>query len=232
MFNLDQGQKSVIILSGGMDSTTCMALARRNNEELYPITFAYGQKHSVELDCAAQVAGFYGVAQRHLIVNLAGIMKGSALTDMDLDIPLNRGEDQIGADIPITYVPARNTVFMALALAHAETVHANRIYIGVNALDYSGYPDCRPQFIQAFQTVIDVGTAAGVKGNQIKIETPLINLTKEEIIRLGKSLDTPFFLTHSCYQGTIPACGVCDACLLRLKGFAAAGIEDPIPYRK
>jgi len=170
------------------------------------------------------------VADRYKIINLAGFLFGSSLTDAGREIPTGQPEAEIGREIPSTYVPARNTVFLALALAQAEPLGASAIYIGVNALDSSGYPDCRPDFIRAFQEVSDRGTAAGVEGRGIRLKTPLINLSKAEIIRKSVALGAPYHLTYTCYQGTVPPCGVCDACLLRLKGFREAGLADPIPY--
>lgn len=225
------GERVIVILSGGLDSTTCMAIAHAAGEEIFPLTFTYGQKHGAELEAARKVAAFYGVADRHKIIDLTGLLFGSSLTDADKEIPTGRSEAEIGRGIPSTYVPARNIVFLALALAQAEPLGAGAIYIGVNALDFSGYPDCRPDFIRAFQEVINKGTAAGVAGRGIRLETPLLNLTKAEIIKKGVELGAPYHLTYTCYQGTVPSCGVCDACLLRLKGFREAGLTDPIPYR-
>ncbi|MDN5347656.1 MAG: 7-cyano-7-deazaguanine synthase [Clostridia bacterium] len=220
----------VVVLSGGMDSSTCMGIAHAAGQEIFPLTFIYGQKHAVELEAARKVAAHYGVSGRHKIVDLTGLLSGSALTDADKDIPVGRSLAEIGAGIPITYVPARNIVFLSLALAWAEPLGAEAIYLGVNVLDYSGYPDCRPDFIRAFQEVINKGTAAGVEGRGIRIETPLINLSKAEIVRKGVELGVPYHLTYSCYNGTVPSCGTCDACQLRLKGFHEAGLVDPIPY--
>lgn len=225
------GRRVVVVLSGGLDSTTCMAIAKAAGEDIFPLTFAYGQKHQAELAAARQVAAFYGVAERHKVIDLTGLLFGSSLTDAEKEIPTGRSETEIGTGIPSTYVPARNIVFLALALAQAEPLGAEAIYLGVNALDFSGYPDCRPEFIRAFQEVIDKGTAAGVEGRGIRVETPLINLSKAEIIKRGVELGAPYHLTYTCYQGTLPACGLCDACLLRLKGFREAGLSDPIPYR-
>ncbi|SMB91741.1 preQ(0) biosynthesis protein QueC [Thermanaeromonas toyohensis ToBE] len=224
--------KVIVVLSGGLDSTTCMAIAHAEGQDIFPLTFVYGQKHTVELEAARKVAEYYGVAERHKIINLEGLLFGSSLTDKDKDIPTGRTLEEIGEGIPSTYVPARNIVFLALALAQAEPLGARAIYLGVNALDFSGYPDCRPEFIAAFQEVINRGTAAGVEGRGIRLETPLINLTKAEIIKKGLELGAPYHLTYSCYQGTVPSCGVCDACILRLKGFREAGAIDPIPYRQ
>lgn len=224
------GERVIVILSGGLDSTTCMAIAHAAGEEIFPLTFNYGQRHGAELEAARNVATFYGVADRHKIINLTGLFFGSSLTDAEMEIPTGQPEEEIGREIPSTYVPARNTVFLALALAQAEALCASAIYIGVNALDSSGYPDCRSDFIHAFQEVINRGTAAGVEGRAIRLKTPLINMSKAEIIRKGAALEAPYHLTYTCYQGTMPPCGVCDACLLRLKGFREAGLADPIAY--
>jgi 7-cyano-7-deazaguanine synthase len=227
---MNESKKAVIILSGGLDSTTCMAVAKSAGYELYPLTFFYGQKQAIEVEMAKSVADYYGVSQRHFIADLNGIIRGSALTDSDKQIPTGRDDKAMHEEIPVTYVPARNIIFLSIALSYAEAIGAEAMYIGVNALDYSGYPDCRAEFIEAFQDVINKGTAAGVKGNPIKIETPLQFLSKGEIAKLGIELNAPLHLSHSCYFGTDPSCGVCDSCLLRIKGFQEAGIEDPIKY--
>jgi len=224
-------KKAIIILSGGLDSTTCMAVAQAEGYELYPLSFYYGQKAAVELDMAKQVAAHYGVAERHFIADLNGLIRGSALTDADKEIPLHRSDDEIGeAVVPVTYVPARNIIFLSIALSYAEAIGAEAMYIGVNALDYSGYPDCRADFIEAFQEVIHRGTAAGISGHPVQIKTPLQHLSKAEIVKLGTELQAPLHVSHSCYTGEVPSCGVCDSCQLRIKGFQAAGIPDPIPY--
>jgi 7-cyano-7-deazaguanine synthase len=221
-------KKAVIILSGGLDSTTCMAKAKADGYELYPISFHYGQKAAIELESAKKVAEFYGVQDRHFIADLKGLIRGSALTDADKEIPTNRtGEEK---DIPVTYVPARNIIFLSIALSYSEAIGAEAMYIGVNALDYSGYPDCRADFIAAFQDVINKGTAAGVQGHPIEIKTPLQFLSKAEIVKLGTELGAPLHLSHSCYFGTDPSCGVCESCTLRIRGFKEAGVKDPIPY--
>ncbi|CAB3390474.1 7-cyano-7-deazaguanine synthase [Kyrpidia spormannii] len=222
--------RAVVILSGGLDSTTCMAIADHEGYELYPITFSYGQKHALELESAKQVAAHYRVGDRHRVVDLGNFIRGSSLTDPDQSIPVGRSLEEIGTGVPSTYVPGRNTVFLSLALSFAERIDAGAIFIGVNALDYSGYPDCRPEFLQAFQRVIDTGTVAGTEGAGIRLKAPLVHLTKAEIIRWGSQLGAPYALTHSCYQGTVPACGVCDSCRLRIQGFREAGLVDPIPY--
>lgn len=221
--------KAVVLLSGGLDSTVCMAVASDAGYELWPISFNYQQRHSRELDSARLVAEHYKV-KRHLTIETnMNAIGGSALTDKALNVPEG---DVTRQDIPITYVPARNLIFLSYALGYAEVVGADRIYIGVNALDYSGYPDCRPEFISLFQQLADYSTKAAVQDKRrIVIETPLINLTKKDIVLLGDKLGAPLQLTSSCYAGEESACGKCDSCLLRLKGFAEAGVTDPIPYR-
>ncbi|KEO82141.1 7-cyano-7-deazaguanine synthase QueC [Tumebacillus flagellatus] len=223
-------KKAVIILSGGLDSTTCMAVAKNEGYELYPLSFFYGQKAAIELESAKKVSEFYGVADRHFIADLNGIIRGSALTDADKEIPVHRDENEMEKEIPATYVPARNIIFLSIALSYAEAIGAEAMYIGVNALDYSGYPDCRHEFIEAFQEVINKGTAAGAHGAGILIKTPLQFLSKAGIVKLGAELGAPLQFSHSCYFGTDPSCGVCDSCLLRIKGFQEAGVPDPIPY--
>ena len=223
-------KKAVIILSGGLDSTTCMAVAQSEGYELYPLSFFYGQKAAIELEGAKKVAAHYGVDKRHFIADLNGIIRGSALTDADKEIPTGRSDDEMGNGVPVTYVPARNIIFLSIALSYAESIGAEAMYIGVNALDYSGYPDCRADFIAAFQEVINKGTAAGAHGEGIRIATPLQFLSKAEIVKLGTELGAPLQYSHSCYFGTDPSCGICDSCLLRIKGFQEAGVKDPIPY--
>ncbi|TVY08284.1 7-cyano-7-deazaguanine synthase QueC [Paenibacillus cremeus] len=227
-------KKAVVILSGGLDSTTCMGMAQDQGYELYPITFDYGQRHKGEIENARQVAEFYEVSGRHRVISL-GFLKefgGSALTDESIDVPEAGQSGPIDSDIPITYVPGRNLLFLSIATSYAEVIGAEAIYIGVNALDYSGYPDCRPEFIRKVEEVMALATRVGVEGGPILIETPLIHWTKAEIIREGMRLGVPYQLTTSCYNGQEEACGVCDSCRLRLKGFMDAGSSDPIPYRK
>jgi 7-cyano-7-deazaguanine synthase len=214
----------VVLLSGGLDSTVCMALAERAREggALLALSFDYGQRHRHEIDHAAGVAGHYRA--EHLIVELdTSAWGGSALTDESIDIPAGGTEE----GIPATYVPARNSIFLAVALGVAEARQLDTVWIGVNAIDYSGYPDCRPEFIEAFRAVAATGQKRGVEGNPIQIAAPLIKLTKAEIVRLGKELDAPLQLTWSCYRGGDRPCGTCDACLLRARGFAEAGVDDP-----
>ena len=217
-------KKAVVLLSGGLDSTTCMAIAKNEGYDIYPISFNYGQRHNRELECAKKVARQFNVNE-HKIIRMDNV-GGSALTDKEIEVPDYEGD----GDIPVTYVPARNILFLSYALGYAEVIGAEAIFIGVSAVDYSGYPDCRPEFIEAFQKVVDEGTAAGVKGQSIEIKAPLMFLSKGETIKLGIKLDTPYELTTSCYRGGKKACGECDSCVLRLKGFEDAGIEDKIKY--
>jgi len=219
---------AVCLLSGGLDSATCLALARRDGFACHAITFDYGQRHKFELEAAARVAAALG-AKRHLVVNVGlDLFGGSALT-ADMAVPKARSLEEMCRGIPVTYVPARNTVFLSLALAWAEVLASADIFIGVNALDYSGYPDCRPEYIDAYQRMANLATRAGVEGKtRLEIHTPLIALSKSQIVTLARELGVPFGLTHSCYDpgpGGRP-CGACDACLLRRKGFEEAGIED------
>jgi 7-cyano-7-deazaguanine synthase len=220
--------KAVVLLSGGIDSTTTLALARREGFATYALTFRYGQRHVVEIEAARQVARALQVARHEVIDFDLRRFGGSALT-ADIDVPKDRTPSEMGHDIPVTYVPARNTIFLSFALAWAETLAAQDIFIGVNALDYSGYPDCRPEFIAAFQRLADLA----IPRQHLRIHTPLIELSKRQIIALGTSLGVDFGLTTSCYDPAPngEACGRCDACLLRLKGFAEAGLVDPIRYR-
>jgi len=224
--------RAVVLLSGGLDSTTVLAVAQRDGFDVAALTVRYGQRHAAELDAASRIAQRMRVA-RHEIISLdLRAFGGSALT-ADIPVPKDRDEQKIGSGIPITYVPARNTIFLALALAFAETVDAADIFIGVNALDYSGYPDCRPAFIEAFERLANLATKAGVDGaSRFRIHAPLLHLAKSEIIALGLSLGVDYAGTCSCYDPlpTGEACGRCDACLLRLRGFAAAGARDPIAY--
>lgn len=221
-------KKAVVVLSGGLDSTTCMGIAAKEGYELYALTFNYGQRHQVELLSAQRVAERYHVKE-HRIVTLDFLrdLGGSALTDNDLAVPTAG----LTKDIPITYVPGRNLLFLSIASSYAEVLDADAIFIGVNALDYSGYPDCRPQFIESVQTAIERGTKKGVEGSPTLVKTPLLHWTKAQIIKTGMELSVPYELTTSCYQGGEEACGECDSCRLRLKGFAEAGYTDPIPYR-
>ncbi|MFT9848136.1 7-cyano-7-deazaguanine synthase QueC [Aneurinibacillus sp. REN35] len=225
-------RKAVVVLSGGLDSTTCMGIAQAAGYELYPLTFYYGQRHNREVEMAKKVAAFYD-AFDHRIVTLDFLRQigGSALTDTKIQVPV--GENAAGEeDIPSTYVPARNMIFLSLAAAYAETVGAEAVYIGVSAVDYSGYPDCRPEFIHSMNETIQLATKAGVAGTGIRIEAPLAHLSKKETVEWGLTLKVPYELSTSCYQGGDEACGECDSCRLRLKGFAEAGAKDPILYKK
>jgi len=223
------GKPAVVLLSGGLDSTTVLAIARTEGYEPYALSFRYGQRHSIELEAARQVAASEGVA-RHVIADIdLRVFGGSALTD-DIDVPRHDSAEDLGDGIPITYVPARNTVFLSFALAWAETIGASDVFIGVNALDYSGYPDCRPEYIAAFEQMANLATRAGVEGRQhLKIHAPLIELTKAQIIERGLALGVDYGLTHSCYDPDPDgrACGRCDSCLLRGRGFAQLGLDDP-----
>jgi len=221
--------RAVVLLSGGLDSATVLAIAKSQQRDCYAISFVYGQRHEVELAAAKRVAQAAGVAE-HLVFPLdLRLFGGSALTS-DIDVP----KDAVGAPgIPITYVPARNTIFLSLALGYAEVRDAGEIWLGVNAIDYSGYPDCRPQFLDAFQRVIVTGTRSGVEHGEPRLVAPLIEMTKGEIIRRGTQLGVDYSLTHSCYDPDAAgrACGHCDSCLLRRKGFEEAGVSDPTAYQ-
>jgi 7-cyano-7-deazaguanine synthase len=225
-------KKAVVLLSGGLDSTTVLAIAKSAGHAVYAMSFRYGQRHAIELLSARRVAQALGV-EKHLIVDIdLRAIGGSALTD-NIAVPKERSNEAMNSGIPITYVPARNTVFLSFALAWAETLSAADIFIGVNALDYSGYPDCRPEYIEAYERMANLATRAGVEGTlKLKIHTPLISMTKAQIIQSGLELGVDYSLTHSCYDPTAEgyACGQCDSCLLRLKGFAEAGVQDPLPY--
>ncbi len=223
-------RRAVCLLSGGLDSSTCLALAQREGYECYALSFDYGQRHRVELEAAARVAAAVGAREQRTVVIDLRAFGGSALT-ADVDVPKHRSVGEIGTGIPITYVPARNTIFLSYALAWAEVLEASDIFIGVNALDYSGYPDCRPEFIHAFETMANLATKSGVEGRtRVEIHTPLIALSKADIVKLAAELGLDFGLTHSCYDPDAKArpCGECDSCLLRAKGFAEAGIRDPV----
>jgi 7-cyano-7-deazaguanine synthase len=220
-------KKAVVLYSGGLDSTTCLAIARSEGFTPYAISFAYGQRHKVELELARKNASAIGAVE-HLIVEFDYRKVGGSALTSSIEVP----KGGVGSDIPVTYVPARNTIFLSFALGWAEVLGACDIFIGVNALDYSGYPDCRPEYIAAFETMANLATKAGVEGNRFTIHTPLIALSKAEIIRKGLSLGVDYSRTHSCYDPTPEgvACGLCDSCRLRLKGFIEAGVPDPICY--
>jgi 7-cyano-7-deazaguanine synthase len=224
---------AVVLLSGGIDSTTTLAIAMAEDHEVYALSFDYGQRHQIETEAARRVANSLGVKEHRIAEIDLRVFGGSALT-ADIAVPKQRAEKEIAHEIPVTYVPARNTIFLAYALAWAEVIPANDIFLGVNAIDYSGYPDCRPEFIQAFEELANAGTKAGVEGRRFQVHTPLIKLSKADIIRKGLERGVDLSLTHSCYDPSPEglACGECDSCLLRLKGFREAGIRDPIRYAK
>jgi 7-cyano-7-deazaguanine synthase len=224
--------KAVCLLSGGLDSSTCLGVARRDGYECYALSFDYGQRHRVELDAAARVAAYYG-AQEHRVVKIDLRAFGASALTADIDVPKHRGNQEMATGIPITYVPARNTIFLSFAMAWAEVLESSDIFIGVNAIDYSGYPDCRPEFITAFQQMANLATKAAIEGRTcLRIHTPLAKLNKAAIVKLGIDVALDFALTHSCYdpvEGGRP-CGECDSCVLRRKGFEEAGVHDPLTY--
>jgi 7-cyano-7-deazaguanine synthase len=223
--------KAVILLSGGVDSTTTLAIARREGFAPYALSFRYGQRHTLELDAAGRVAASLGVV-RHLVMDIdLRAIGGSALTD-EQAVPKGRDVAEMGSDIPITYVPGRNTIFLSFAMAWAEVLGADDIFIGANAIDYSGYPDCRPEYLEAFERMAGLATRAGVEGRKLRIHAPLLRMTKAEIVRTGVDLGVDYGLTLTCYDPTEAgeACGKCDSCLLRLKGFQEAGVADPGKY--
>jgi 7-cyano-7-deazaguanine synthase len=223
--------KAVILLSGGLDSTTVLYQARVDGFDCYALSFDYQQRHQKELTAACKIAQMAQVSEHRVVAFDLRCWGGSALTDSSIDLPIERDLGQMAQDIPVTYVPARNTIFLSFALAYAEAIQASRVYLGVNALDYSGYPDCRPEYIAAMQQVFDVGTKQGLGGNGIQIAAPLIDLHKTEIIQLGNRLGVSWADTWSCYDGGDLACGVCDSCRLRLAAFAELGLVDPVAYR-
>ena len=234
MSNVAPSKPAVVLLSGGLDSTTVLAIAKREGFTPYAMTFRYGQRHSVEIEAARRVAAAQGVAQ-HVVVDIDLRQWGGSALTSDAEVPKDRDLAEHTTEIPVTYVPARNTIFLSFALAWAEVLGAQAIFIGVNALDYSGYPDCRPEYVAAFETMANLATRAGVEGTgRITIHAPLQQLTKAGIVELGRSLGVDYSLTTSCYDpapdGT--ACGHCDACQLRLKGFEEAGASDPIAYAR
>jgi 7-cyano-7-deazaguanine synthase len=226
-------KRAVVLLSGGIDSTTTLAMAIAEGYETFALSFDYSQRHQIEVKAAHRVADSLGAKQHRVAKIDMRIFGGSALTD-DIEVPKQRSEAEIARGIPVTYVPARNTIFLAYALAWAEVIPASDIFLGINAIDYSGYPDCRPEFIEAFETMANLATKAGVEGRRFQIHTPLIKFSKAEIIRKAVEVGVDLSLTHSCYDPTPEglACGECDSCLLRLKGFREAGIKDPIRYAK
>lgn len=229
----DSVPRAVVLLSGGVDSTTALALAQRQGFETYALTFRYGQRHAIEIEAARRIARALGVARHEVLDVDLRAFGGSALT-AEIAVPKDRALEEMARGIPVTYVPARNTIFLSFALAWAEVLGASDIFIGVNALDYSGYPDCRPEYIAAFQRLADLATKAGVEGRgRITVHTPLIHLSKKEILQTGLALGVDYALTTSCYEPSSngEACAHCDACLLRLKGFAELSVRDPARYR-
>lgn len=225
-------KKAVVLVSGGLDSATVLAIARHQGYQLYAVSFDYGQRHRFELEAAAKVCAANAVHE-HVVFPLdTSIFRGSALTN-DIDVPHNRSADEMSGGIPVTYVPARNTIFLSIGLGLAESVQSNDLFIGVNSVDYSGYPDCRPEYIAAFEAMANLATKAGVEGQRLRIHTPLVSWTKAQIIQHGLALGVDYGLTHSCYDpapdGT--SCAECDSCQLRQKGFAEAGVRDPIRYQ-
>jgi 7-cyano-7-deazaguanine synthase len=226
-------KRAVVLLSGGIDSTTTLAIAVTEGYEAYGLSFDYGQRHHIETEAARRIADSLG-AKEHRVAKIdLGVFGGSALTD-DIAVPKQRSGKEIAHGIPVTYVPARNTIFLAYALAWAEVIQGSDIFLGVNAIDYSGYPDCRPEFIEAFETLANLATKAGIEGRCFQMHTPLIKFSKAEIIRKAVELGVDLSLTHSCYDPTPEglACSECDSCVLRLKGFREAGLKDPVRYVK
>lgn len=222
--------KAVVLLSGGLDSTTTLAYALSQGYEVAALTVCYGQRHARELDSARAVARHYGL-ERHIVLDLdLSFLRTSALTSKEVEVPRRDSVEGIGTEIPVTYVPARNILMLSLAAGLCETDGGEAIFIGANAVDYSGYPDCRPEFFQAFQEVLRVGTKSGVEGRPIRVEAPILKMSKADIVRLARKLGAPLELTWSCYNGGAEACGRCESCLLRLKGFEEAGEADPLRY--
>jgi 7-cyano-7-deazaguanine synthase len=225
---------AVVLMSGGLDSTTCLGIALERGFEVLPVSFAYGQRHEVELQAVRRILDHYGIREHRLIET--GFLRdigGSALTSDDLEVPQHDSVEDLGGGIPVTYVPARNLIFLSCALAVAEVRGARDIFLGINAVDYSGYPDCRPEFLEQFQATANLATKAGVEdGGPFTIHAPLLHLSKADIVRRGVELDVPYALTHSCYSPTDEglSCGQCDSCLLRLAGFREVGMDDPVPY--
>lgn len=228
---MKENNNAVVLLSGGLDSTTVLAIAKKQLYQVHALSFSYGQRHVMELQAARRVAEHFAVARHETARIDLRVFGGSALT-ADIEVPKHRSLDAMTSDIPVTYVPARNTIFLSYALAFAEVTNSAHIFLGVNALDYSGYPDCRPEYIQAFQTLANLATKAGVEGQKLTIHTPLINWTKCQIIQKGLQLGVDYGMTHSCYDPTVKGypCGHCDSCLLRIRGFEEAGVVDPLHY--
>ncbi len=222
--------KAVVLLSGGMDSATALAITKAEGFDVIALTFDYGQRHRKEIEAAMRIAKHFGVKDHRIVTLDLAAIGGSALTDKRIRVPEQRRLEEIGQGIPVTYVPARNTILLSYALGLAEATGAKGIVIAAQSHDYSGYPDCRPEYYKAFQEVARLGTKRGVEGDVIEIRTPLIAMTKADIVRKGEELGVPWALTWSCYQGGAKACGLCDSCQLRLKGFREAGMKDPLPY--
>ena len=223
-------QKAVVLLSGGLDSSTVLAIAHQQGFELHTLSFDYGQRHQREVEAARAVAGYYGVKQQKTITIDLRAFGGSALTG-DVAVPHDRSVERMAAEIPITYVPARNTIFLSFALAYAEVIGANDIFLGINAIDYSGYPDCRPEYLEAYERMANLATKASTQdGRRFTLHAPLMDMGKGEIVRKGMELGVPYEYTWSCYEGGELACGTCDSCVLRLNCFAEAGVRDPIGY--
>src|SRR5713101_6121677 len=223
-------KKAIVLLSGGLDSTTVLGIAHREEYELYTLSFDYGQRHQREVEAANAVARYYQVQRQQTVKIDLRVFGGSALT-ADIAVPHERNVDEMSQEIPITYVPARNTIFLSYALAYAEVTGANDMFLGINAIDYSGYPDCRPEYLEAYERMANLATKATTQdGRRFHIHAPLLRMNKAEIIRKGIELGVPYELTWSCYEGGELACGTCDSCLLRLNGFAEAGLRDPIGY--
>ncbi|HOO72118.1 MAG TPA: 7-cyano-7-deazaguanine synthase QueC [Spirochaetota bacterium] len=226
-----KNKTAVVLLSGGLDSATTAAIARDSGYDLHALTFFYGQRHGIEIECAKKIASSLSVGN-HVFINIpAEIFKSALVTGSSIDVPKNR--NAVDNDIPATYVPARNIIFLSYALAYGESIGARDIFIGANAVDYSGYPDCRPEFFEAFSSMANIGTRAGVEGSPFSVHTPLLFLKKSEIILKGTALGVDYSLTHSCYDpdGEGMSCGLCDSCLIRMKGFRDAGVPDPTRYR-
>ncbi|MGZ3675232.1 MAG: 7-cyano-7-deazaguanine synthase QueC [Ktedonobacterales bacterium] len=224
-------RKAVVLLSGGLDSSTAIAMAAEQGYELYALSFRYGQRHARELEAARAIGQHFGVRDYKVVDIDLRLFGGSALTSDEISVPLGRDEAAIGTGIPVTYVPGRNLIFLSFATAYAEVVGADDIFLGINSLDYSGYPDCRPEFLDAFAKTANLATKVGTEdGRTLRFHAPLIEMTKADIVRDGTRLGVPWELTWSCYLGGEKACGKCDSCQLRLKGFAEAGLSDPLPY--
>lgn len=223
-------RRAVVLLSGGLDSAVAATIAKCERYDLYALTFDYGQRHKKEIEAAKAVGHALRVKDHRVLRVPLDVFGGSALTDARILVPKNRPMEEIGAGIPATYVPARNTIFLSFGLAYAETVGANAVFIGAHALDYSGYPDCRPEYFEAFNELAKLATKATVEGRSIRIHAPLVGWDKTKIVETGVDLKAPLQLTWSCYEGGAAACGVCDSCQLRIRAFAGAGVKDPVPY--